>query len=95
MQIWSFALVQNEQAGSKNNNPDIGETKCEIVNSGPAYELKWCPFPSRDLVSFHCSPSNQSRGIRLEDKSVTEDDEENNLKMGTRMLKARKCRKWN
>ena len=66
VQIWSFALAQNGQAGSQNSNPDIGEMKCEMVlclNSGPAYELKWCPLPSHDLVSFRCSPSNQSHSV--------------------------------
>lgn len=33
---------------------DNGEMKCEMVlclDGGPAYELKWCPLPSHDLVS--------------------------------------------
>lgn len=34
---------------------DNGEMRCELVlclEGGPAYEVKWCPLPSNDLVCF-------------------------------------------
>ncbi|OJT08897.1 Transcription factor tau subunit sfc6 [Trametes pubescens] len=39
--------------GSVTEHGDAGEMRCEMVlciESGPAFELKWCPLPSNDLV---------------------------------------------
>ena len=52
IQIWSLSPAQNV---SKSNSkvPDFGQMKCEMVlclDSGPAYDLRWCPLPSHDLV---------------------------------------------
>jgi hypothetical protein len=37
----------------KGQVPDFGQMKCEMVlylDSGPAYDLRWCPLPSHDMV---------------------------------------------
>lgn len=44
IQIWSFGLEE-----------DASTTRCEAllcIESGHANELKWCPLPSHDSVSF-------------------------------------------
>ncbi|KAH9484533.1 Transcription factor tau subunit sfc6 [Psilocybe cubensis] len=46
IQIWSLSSLNP----SKPN--DDGQMKCEMVlclDTGPAYDLKWCPLPSHDL----------------------------------------------
>ncbi|KAH9950220.1 hypothetical protein B0H21DRAFT_561975 [Amylocystis lapponica] len=43
----------NREAGSKTTHRLHGEMRCEMVvciDSGPAFELKWCPLPSNDAV---------------------------------------------
>ncbi|KAI0636554.1 hypothetical protein C8Q77DRAFT_1093294 [Trametes polyzona] len=56
IQIWSLT-----HSGPKDNQMDVdsesfgntGQMRCEIVlciDSGPAFELKWCPLPSNDPV---------------------------------------------
>ena len=52
IQIWSLSharIVSKDKA----KVPDFGQMKCEMVlclDSGPAYDLRWCPLPSHDLV---------------------------------------------
>ncbi|OSD08431.1 hypothetical protein PYCCODRAFT_1455543 [Trametes coccinea BRFM310] len=62
IQIWSLSPSQNqrdrmavdEAVATKEkaaSAEDAGEMQCEMVlciDSGPAYELKWCPLPSND-----------------------------------------------
>jgi len=58
IQIWTLSSDQ-ESVPSKKSKPtpkaaDTGQMKCEMVlclDTGPAYELKWCPLPSHDVVS--------------------------------------------
>ena len=55
IQVWSLAPSQGPRKGKKTGpvKADPGVLKCEIVlclDAGPAYELKWCPLPSHDLV---------------------------------------------
>jgi hypothetical protein len=52
IQIWSISPAQNVSK-NKSKVPDFGQMKCEMVlclDSGPAYDLRWCPLPSHDLV---------------------------------------------
>jgi hypothetical protein len=52
IQIWSLSPARNVSK-NKSKNPDSGQMKCEMVlclDSGPAYDLRWCPLPSHDLV---------------------------------------------
>ncbi|KAF8967306.1 hypothetical protein BDZ97DRAFT_1903428 [Flammula alnicola] len=54
IQIWSLSSTQPVTTTKKNASkvPDVGHMKCEMVvclDTGPAYELKWCPLPSHDL----------------------------------------------
>lgn len=56
VQIWSLSPSQNDDGMDVEDEEydDNGEMKCEMVlclDGGPAYELKWCPLPSHDLVS--------------------------------------------
>ncbi|PPQ78436.1 hypothetical protein CVT25_011881 [Psilocybe cyanescens] len=47
VQIWSLASLQ-----PASKSTDDGRMKCEMVlclDTGPAYDLKWCPLPSHDL----------------------------------------------
>lgn len=54
IQIWSLSPSK-----SSSQNPDgkvdEGQMKCEMVlcvDSGPAFDLKWCPLPSHDAVGI-------------------------------------------
>ena len=52
IQIWSLSSARNVSK-DKSKVPDFGQMKCEMVlclDSGPAYDLRWCPLPSHDLV---------------------------------------------
>ena len=57
IQIWSLAPSQiRKNSGKKNTDlkSASGRMECEMVlciDTGPAYDLKWCPLPSHDLVS--------------------------------------------
>jgi transcription factor C subunit 6 len=49
IQIWS--LQSKKGNGSQADGSLAGEMKCEMVlclESGPAFEIKWCPLPSHD-----------------------------------------------
>ncbi|CDO73671.1 hypothetical protein BN946_scf185014.g141 [Trametes cinnabarina] len=64
IQIWSLCPAQDQmdhmnvddsvtQGGDLAVAERAGEMQCEMVlciNSGPAFELKWCPLPSNDPV---------------------------------------------
>lgn len=55
IQIWSLESTQEFPSGGKapSQTPDRGLMKCKMVlclDSGPAYDLKWCPLPSHDSV---------------------------------------------
>jgi hypothetical protein len=53
IQIWSLSSAQRNVSKKKSKAPDFGEMRCEMVlclDSGPAYDLRWCPLPSHDLV---------------------------------------------
>lgn len=47
-------VSQTSQGGNaKEVTPDPGVMKCEMVlclESGPVYELKWCPLPAHDSI---------------------------------------------
>ncbi|KAG1782384.1 hypothetical protein EV702DRAFT_378896 [Suillus placidus] len=48
VQIWS---LQSKRGASQADRSLAGEMKCEMVlclESGPAFEIKWCPLPSHD-----------------------------------------------
>ncbi|KAF9053300.1 hypothetical protein BJ165DRAFT_1383711 [Panaeolus papilionaceus] len=50
IQIWSLSSKE-KPTRSKKPTPKSGEINCEMVlaiDSGPAFELKWCPLPSHD-----------------------------------------------
>jgi hypothetical protein len=50
-----IAMECDEDEREERENKGKGVMKCEMVlciDSGPAYELKWCPLPSHDTVSF-------------------------------------------
>jgi hypothetical protein len=52
IQLWTLSPAKNVSK-NKSKVPDFGQMKCEIVlclDSGPAYDLRWCPLPSHDLV---------------------------------------------
>ena len=52
IQIWSLWPAGNVSQ-KKSKVADFGQMKCEMVlclDSGPAYDLRWCPLPSHDLV---------------------------------------------
>ncbi|KAF8802846.1 hypothetical protein BYT27DRAFT_7260604 [Phlegmacium glaucopus] len=52
IQIWSLSPAQRNVSKKKSEAPDLGQMKCEMVlclDSGPAYDLRWCPLPSHDL----------------------------------------------
>lgn len=58
IQIWSLSSAPKSPASKKSKpmpkGADTGQMKCEMVlclDTGPAYELKWCPLPSHDAVS--------------------------------------------
>ncbi|THH16490.1 hypothetical protein EW146_g4149 [Bondarzewia mesenterica] len=82
IQIWSLSPVQapkvNGDAPDATKASDAGEMKCEMVlciDSGPAYELKWCPLPSHDPLSEpKSSPKTRKLGLlagTFEDGSVS------------------------
>ncbi|KZT09673.1 uncharacterized protein LAESUDRAFT_810652 [Laetiporus sulphureus 93-53] len=57
IQIWSLEPSQNamdvDSTDTQSSDGDPGEMRCEMVlciDSGPAFELKWCPLPSNDPV---------------------------------------------
>ncbi|KAI9446184.1 hypothetical protein H4582DRAFT_1904141 [Lactarius indigo] len=50
IQLWSLG----PSPGVEESDDDKGEMRCEMVlciDSGPAFELKWCPLPSHDPLS--------------------------------------------
>ncbi|PPQ65649.1 hypothetical protein CVT24_011803 [Panaeolus cyanescens] len=50
IQIWSLSSKE-KPTRSKKPVPITGQMKCELIlaiDSGPAFELKWCPLPSHD-----------------------------------------------
>ncbi|KAF8177239.1 hypothetical protein BJ912DRAFT_986062 [Pholiota molesta] len=54
IQIWALSSARKSTSPRKNSlkSPDFGRMKCEMViciDSGPAYDLKWCPLPSHDF----------------------------------------------
>ncbi|KAI0807842.1 WD40-repeat-containing domain protein [Fomes fomentarius] len=62
IQIWSLGpshvghedVMKIDECGE-----DVGDMRCEMVmcvDSGPAYELKWCPLPSNDPTTKQDSP---------------------------------------
>ncbi|KAG2150679.1 uncharacterized protein EDB93DRAFT_1083923 [Suillus bovinus] len=54
VQIWGLQSKQEQGAVSQADCSPVGEMKCEMViclESGPAFEIKWCPLPSHDQVS--------------------------------------------
>ncbi|KAG8967024.1 hypothetical protein FRC03_010871 [Tulasnella sp. 419] len=62
IQLWSFG------PGSGNNESleGIDKVRCELVlciESGPAYQLKWCPLPSNDPWSQNVSNSVSTRKL--------------------------------
>ncbi|KAF9556184.1 hypothetical protein CPC08DRAFT_694740 [Agrocybe pediades] len=69
IQIWSLSQPRKQgksraKAPSVSASAILGEMKCEMVlciDSGPAYELKWCPLPSHDL--FDDSSPNKKLGL--------------------------------
>ncbi|KAI0723855.1 hypothetical protein C8T65DRAFT_627670 [Cerioporus squamosus] len=64
IQIWSLCPSESSDDAMDVDNPgsgitshatpeDLGEMRCELVlciESGPAFELKWCPLPSGDTA---------------------------------------------
>ncbi|KAJ3995652.1 hypothetical protein F5050DRAFT_1573164 [Lentinula boryana] len=70
IQIWSLssdvdpASTSRGRKGKANtaSEPDTGTMRCELViciDSGPAYELKWCPLPSpsvQTIIEEHHTP---------------------------------------
>ncbi|KAM6500158.1 hypothetical protein JOM56_003172 [Amanita muscaria] len=56
IQIWSFGPASQLDPSTPDNAPTV---RCEMVicqDSGPAYELKWCPLPSHDLHNDQIKP---------------------------------------
>ena len=54
VQIWTLAPA-GDIHHTADKGPDMGLMKCELVlclDSGAAQEVRWCPLPSHDLVSF-------------------------------------------
>ncbi|KAI0647474.1 hypothetical protein C8Q79DRAFT_1068955 [Trametes meyenii] len=81
VQIWSL-----ERKGSHNSDgmdvdgaEDSGEMRCEMVlciDSGPAFEVKWCPLPSNDSLEDSDDAHEHPRklgvlGGTFEDGSLT------------------------
>ncbi|KZT71332.1 hypothetical protein DAEQUDRAFT_707212 [Daedalea quercina L-15889] len=57
IQIWSLSRSSDamdvDETVDVDNGDDPGEMRCEMViciESGPAFELKWCPLPANDPV---------------------------------------------
>src|SRR5258708_7527174 len=57
IQIWSLGPSKQTAPGDNSETAgemaDKGAMRCEMVlciESGPAYELKWCPLPAHDQV---------------------------------------------
>ena len=69
IQIWSIGPSAAEDAmdvdegGPGTSSDDSGEMRCEMVlciDSGPAFELKWCPLPSNDSTQVNTVLSRTS-----------------------------------
>ncbi|KAJ3511591.1 hypothetical protein NLJ89_g4010 [Agrocybe chaxingu] len=60
IQIWSLSSIRNPSSRkSPSKKPDYGQMKCEMVvclDTGPAYDVKWCPLPSHDPESAEHTP---------------------------------------
>ncbi|CAA7271073.1 unnamed protein product [Cyclocybe aegerita] len=60
IQIWSLSSTSSSSSRkSPSKKPDYGQMKCEMViclDSGPAYDVKWCPLPSHDPTSAEHTP---------------------------------------
>ncbi|PCH37809.1 hypothetical protein WOLCODRAFT_95877 [Wolfiporia cocos MD-104 SS10] len=58
IQIWSLGMrhdAMEVDGVPDRSEDDLGEMRCEMVlciDSGPAYELKWCPLPSNDPAQY-------------------------------------------
>ncbi|KAF9819803.1 hypothetical protein IEO21_01894 [Rhodonia placenta] len=51
IQIWSLGPSHDAMEVDGNGGNDPGEMRCELVlcvESGPAFELRWCPLPAND-----------------------------------------------
>ncbi|KAH9079690.1 hypothetical protein EDB83DRAFT_2514204 [Lactarius deliciosus] len=62
VQLWSLGPSQ----GAERSDDDKGEMRCEMVlciDSGPAFELKWCPLPSHDPLSGPSPNSPRKLGL--------------------------------
>ncbi|KAN0116627.1 hypothetical protein V8E52_005771 [Russula decolorans] len=62
IQLWSLG----RSAGVGEFGDDKGEMHCEMVlciDSGPAFELKWCPLPSHDPLSGPPPASPRKLGL--------------------------------
>ena len=54
VQIWSFGPASQPVQENEAMPKQVPIVQCEMVvglDGGSAYELKWCPLPSHDLVS--------------------------------------------
>ncbi|TFY75751.1 hypothetical protein EWM64_g8261, partial [Hericium alpestre] len=81
IQIWSLGPSRKGgegNAAATDGDDEHGEMRCEMilcVESGPAFELKWCPLPSHDLLSASPSDSQKRKlgllGGTFEDGSVS------------------------
>ncbi|KAI0063453.1 hypothetical protein BV25DRAFT_1915354 [Artomyces pyxidatus] len=61
IQIWTLS---SSPALGSTSSQDTGVMRCEMVvciDSGPAYELKWCPLPSHDSLENPYSDSHPRR----------------------------------
>ncbi|TFY64676.1 hypothetical protein EVJ58_g2459 [Rhodofomes roseus] len=64
IQIWSLSrsadAMDVDEITDVDNGDDLGEMRCEMVvciESGPAFELKWCPLPSNDPAEEIADPT--------------------------------------
>ena len=55
IQIWSLSRSSDamdvDHSADSGHSEDAGQMRCEMVvciESGPAFELKWCPLPAND-----------------------------------------------
>ncbi|GJE90687.1 hypothetical protein PsYK624_068310 [Phanerochaete sordida] len=72
IQIWSVNPTPVSEGASAANGRgkkhDPGFMRCDMVlciDSGPAYELKWCPLPSHDLLQPSGDPPEPPRKLGL------------------------------
>ena len=77
IQLWSLSKSANGMDVDDNadivQGEDPGEMRCEMVvciESGPAFELKWCPLPANDSmvvrsITIWRTAHRDSRGSRL------------------------------